>query len=117
MTIRSFITNIENGATVSGGKAVKVQGIAFDQGFGIDRVLFSSDGGQQWKRAKLGKDYGNFSFRQWEAPFTPRAGKTYHLQSLAINRIGESQRFSARWNSHGYMRNAIEAIHVRAVQK
>ena len=117
MTIRSFITNYEDGATVSGGKSAKVQGIAFDQGFGIDRVLFSSDGGQRWQRAKLGKDYGNFSFRPWEAQFTPRAGKAYHLQSLAINRIGESQRFSARWNSHGYMRNAIETIQVRAGQR
>ena len=117
MTIRSFITNYEDGATVSGSMPIKVQGIAFDQGFGIDRVLFSSDGGQRWQRAKLGKDYGNFSFRPWEAQFTPRPGKTYQLQSLAINRIGESQRFSARWNSHGYMRNAIETIHVRAVQK
>ena len=116
MTIRSFITNFKNGAAVPSGDSVQVKGIAFDQGIGIDRVLFSSDGGQHWQTAKLGKDYGEFSFRPWEARFAPRAGETYQLQSMAINRIGESQRFSARWNPSGYMRHVIETLHVKAVQ-
>jgi len=116
MTIRSFITNFENGASVAIGRSVAVKGIAFDQGFGIDRVLFSSDGGTRWQAAKLGKNYGDFSFRPWEAQFTPVAEKTYQLQSLAINRIGESQRFSARWNPGGYLRNVIETVHVKAMK-
>ncbi len=117
MTVRSFITNFQNGASVQGGQPVTVKGIAFDQGFGIDRVLFSSDGGTHWQAAKLGKDYGDFSFRPWEARFTPVAGNTYQLQSLAINRIGESQRFSARWNPSGYLRNVIETVHVKALKR
>ena len=117
MTVRSFITNFENGASVATGQSVTVKGIAFDQGFGIDRVLFSYDRGSTWQAAKLGKDHGDFSFRPWEARFTPLAGKTYQLQSLAINRIGESQRFSARWNPSGYLRNVIETVQVKAVQK
>ena len=116
MTIRSFITNFKHGAAVSAGRAVTVKGIAFDQGIGIDRVLFSSDGGQHWQAATLGKDYGDFSFRPWEARFTPVAGRTYQLQSLAINRIGESQRLSARWNPSGYIRNVIETVNVKTVQ-
>ena len=52
--------------TINIGTQVLVKGIAFDQGYGIDQVLFSSDGGQHWKATKLGKDYGDFSFRQWE---------------------------------------------------
>ena len=114
MMVRSFITNFEDGASVSVGQPVVVKGIAFDGGFGIDRVLFSSNGGHHWQAAKLGKDYGDFSFRPWEAGFTPAPGETYQLQSLAINRIGESQRFSARWNPNGYLRNVIETIRVHA---
>ena len=113
MTIRSFITNFENGASVPVGQSVVVKGIAFDQGIGIDRVLFSIDGGSRWQAAQLGKNFGDFSFRPWEARFTPEAGKTYQLQSLAINRIGESQRFSARWNPNGYLRNVIETVQVK----
>lgn len=115
MTVRSFITNVEQGGTLPGGVPTTVKGIAFDQGYGIDRMLFSIDGGQHWKSARLGPDYGDFSFRPWEMQFTPEQGRTYALQSLAINRIGESQRFSARWNPSGYLRNAVDTIHVKAV--
>ncbi len=115
MTIRSFITNIQQGASIPSGQVQKVKRIAFDQGYSIDRVLFSTDGGQHWQNAKLGRDYGDFSFRPWEAQFTTKAGKTYQLQSMAINRIGESQRMSARWNSSGYLRNVIETLSVTGI--
>ena len=114
MTVRSFITNVEEGSTLPSGITTTIQGIAFDQGHGIDRVLFSVDGGKQWQRAQLGQDFGDFSFRSWEAQFTPGRGRTYALQSLAINRIGDSQRFSARWNPSGYLRNAVETVNIRA---
>ena len=95
MTVRSFITNVPHGTTLRSGQPIAVKGIAFDQGYGIDQVLFSINGGKNWQQAKLGNDYGDFSFRQWEARFTPVPGSTYHLQSCAINRIGETQRWSA----------------------
>jgi len=115
MTVRSFITNLQNASTVKSGQPLAVKGIAFDQGYGIDQVLFSINRGRQWQQARLGLDYGDFSFRPWEARFTPVVGTTYHLQCLAINRIGESQRWSARWNPSGYLRNVIETIAVTAV--
>ena len=113
MKVRSFITNIADGATIDIGTKILVKGIAFDQGYGIDQVLFSSDGGQHWKAAKLGKDYGNFSFRQWEIAVSLKPGRPYQLQTLAINRIGESQQLHPKWNANGYLRNAVETIHVR----
>ena len=113
MKVRSFITNIHNGTKIKTEVRTLVKGIAFDQGYGIDQVLVSSDGGQHWKAAKLGKDYGNFSFRQWEIAVSLRPGKHYQLQSLAINRIGESQQFHAKWNPNGYLRNAVETIRMQ----
>ena len=112
MPVRSFITNMNNGAILSAGSPTTVKGIAFDQGYGIDQVLLSIDGGQHWKAARLGKDYGDFSFRQWETQVTLKPGQSYQMQSLAINRIGESQQLHAKWNPHGYLRNAVETIHV-----
>ena len=112
MKVRSFITNMADGDTILGGSRVLVKGIAFDQGYGIDQVLFSSDGGQHWQAAKLGKDYGDFSFRQWETQVDLKPGQSYQLQSLALNRIGESQQLQAKWNPSGYLRNAVETIRI-----
>lgn len=114
MPVRSFITNMEDGQAIPGGKPCTIKGIAFDQGYGINRVLLSVDGGQEWQSARLSKDFGDFSFRPWEAQFIPKPGHTYALQSLAINRIGESQRFSARWNPSGYLRNVVESVNIHA---
>ena len=113
MKVRSFITNISNDAIIDSGTKVLVKGIAFDQGYGIDQVLFSSDSGQHWKAARLGKDYGDFSFRQWETQVSLKPGHSYQFQSLAINRIGESQQLHAKWNPDGYLHNAVETIEVR----
>jgi len=113
MPVRSFITNVDEGAILPTDSPTRVKGIAFDQGYGIDQVLFSSDGGQHWAAAQLGKDYGDFSFRPWEIPVTLKPGQSYRFQALAINRIGESQQLHAKWNPNGYLRNAVETIHVR----
>ena len=112
MKVRSFITNIADGASMKAGGKVLVKGIAFDQGYGIDQVLVSSDGGQHWQAAGLGKDHGDFSFRSWETHVAFKPGRKYQLQSLAINRIGESQQLQAKWNPNGYLRHAVETIHV-----
>ena len=114
MKVRSFITNIADGAIITAGSKTLVKGIAFDQGYGIDQVLCSIDGGKHWKAAKLGKDHGDFSFRPWETLVNFKPGKQYQLQSIAINRIGESQQFQPKWNPSGYLRNAVETIHVSA---
>jgi len=115
MNVRSFITSLADGATVTTGRTYDVKGIAFDGGFGISRVLFSTDGGKTWGQTGLGKDYGKYSFREWRAPFAPKAGQKYELCCLAINSIGESQRFTPGWNPSGYMRNVVETVRVSAV--
>ncbi|WP_051181410.1 molybdopterin-dependent oxidoreductase [Thermithiobacillus tepidarius DSM 3134] len=115
MTVRSFITSLADGAVVRAGQPVVVRGIAFDGGFGIRRVRFSSDGGRRWEDATLGRDYGNYSFRPWEVRFTPQAGRDYTLQCQAENQRGETQPASGPWNPGGYLRNAIETVRVRAV--
>jgi len=114
LTVRSFITSVTDGARVRAG-ALTVSGIAFDSGYGIQSVLFSSDGGTHWTPATLGKDYGKYSFRPWQARFTPQAGRQYTLASLAMNTIGEAQRLdNPVWNPGGYLRNTVETVRVSA---
>jgi DMSO/TMAO reductase YedYZ molybdopterin-dependent catalytic subunit len=112
MPVRSFITNVDDGATLLAGSPTLVKGIAFDQGYGIDQVLFTLDGGQHWEAVQLGKDYGDFSFRPWEIRVPLKPGHSYQFQSIAINRIGESQQLHPKWNPSGYLRNVVETLHV-----
>src|SRR5436190_20706965 len=66
--VRSFITSLADGAKIRAGQTIPVRGIAFDGGYGITEVLFSEDGGRQWRQAELGKDLGKYSFREWTFP-------------------------------------------------
>ncbi|HEX3625323.1 MAG TPA: molybdopterin-dependent oxidoreductase [Verrucomicrobiae bacterium] len=112
--VRSFITSLADGDKISVGKKIKLRGIAFDGGSGINTVQFSSDGGNTWTETSLGKDYGNYSFREWTCHFTPKTAGDYQLQCCALNRKGETQPKEARWNPAGYMRNVIETVRVSA---
>jgi DMSO/TMAO reductase YedYZ molybdopterin-dependent catalytic subunit len=113
--VRSFITSVSDGARLHSGKPVVVRGIAFDGGYGITEVAFSSDGGKSWQSAQLGKDLGRYSFRGWSASFTPPRKGAYELRVRAINRAGQSQPMTALWNPAGYMRNVVETVRVTAV--
>lgn len=115
LNVRSFISSLIDGATVKTGKEVIVRGIAFDQGYGITKVDFSSDGGQHWHAARLGKDLGRYSFREWSIPFTPLKKGQYELKVRATNRSGQTQPITALWNAAGYMRNVVETTHIVAV--
>jgi sulfite dehydrogenase (cytochrome) subunit A len=111
MTIRSFITNVTAGATLHPG-AQTIRGIAFTNGERLKKVDFSSDGGTTWRAASLGPNYGNFSFRQWEAGFTPERGKSYVLACRATAVDGDTQTTVPVWNPGGYLRNVIETYKV-----
>ena len=113
LTIRSFITNLTDGAKIA-AKPTSVQGIAFNSGAGIKRVEFSSDGGTSWSDAALGRDYGNYAFRPWSTRFVPKAGSSYALACRATGNDGETQTNLAVWNPGGYLRNVIETTKVSA---
>ena len=112
--VRSFITSLAEGDKVTVGRNLSVRGIAFDGGYGITEVLFSEDGGKNWREAQLGKDLGKYSFREWTASFTPQSAGVYELRVKATNRIGQSQPLEALWNPPGYMRNVVETVRVSA---
>lgn len=109
MTVRSFLVSPESGARVAAGAPTTLKGIAFDSGYGIREVQISDDGGETWRRAQLGRDLGPYSFREWSAAWTPRAGHT-RVMVRAFNGIGESQGAQPLWNPAGYLRNVIESV-------
>jgi len=111
--VRSFLTNIAEGATVAADKDLSLRGIAFDGGYGISDVVVSGDVGKTWVEADLGENLGKYSFRQWSAKVALPAGK-HRLLVRATNRIGQSQPLEPLWNAAGYMRNAVEVTNVIA---
>ena len=111
--VRSFITNFTDNAHCPVNTPTTFQGIAFDGGYGISEVLLSIDDGQSWLTTTLGKDYGNYSFREWQATIKLTKG-LHNIKVCATNRIGQSQPQRALWNPAGYMRNAVETVRVIA---
>jgi sulfite dehydrogenase (cytochrome) subunit A len=112
-TVRSFITNVPDGAKLKAGRK-KLKGIAFDGGKGIKEVAVSVDGGKTWTLAKLGKDLGKYSFREWTLPVKLAAGSA-ELKVRATNNAGDTQPMDPLWNPAGYLRNVVETVRVTAV--
>ncbi|WP_316164371.1 MULTISPECIES: molybdopterin-dependent oxidoreductase [unclassified Bradyrhizobium] len=111
-TVRSFITSLADGAKLKAGRAV-LRGIAFDGGAGIKQVAVSTDGGKTWTDAKLGRDLGKYSFREWKLAVKLAAG-SHDLKVRATSNSGETQPETPRWNPAGYLRNVIETVRVTA---
>jgi sulfite dehydrogenase (cytochrome) subunit A len=112
LAVRSFLTSVRNGDVLKAGADVELKGIAFDGGAGIKTVDVSVDGGRSWRPAKLGRDLGRFSFREWRfhARFAQRGPAV--LQVRAGNQKGEVQPERADWNPAGYRRHLIESTMV-----
>lgn len=113
LPVRSFITNVGEGAVLPARHAVTLKGIAFDGGSGIRTVEVSSDGGRTWRAAALGSDLGRYSFREWRLTTRFAAAGPATLSVRATNLRGEVQPMSAEWNPAGYRRHAVETITVR----
>jgi sulfite dehydrogenase (cytochrome) subunit A len=109
-TIRSFITSVSDGAKLKSG-GTTLRGIAFDGGKGIKEVAVSTDGGKTWTGARLGKDLGKYSFREWKLPVKLAAG-SHELKVRATGNGGETQPDTPRWNPAGYLRNVVETVRV-----
>src|SRR5256714_1573897 len=111
-TVRSFITNVTDGARLKAGPTT-LKGIAFDGGKGIKEVAGSTDGGKTWTVAKLGRDLGKYSFREWKLPVKLAAG-SYELEGRATNNARDVQPMDPLWNPAGYLRNVVETVRVTA---
>jgi sulfite dehydrogenase (cytochrome) subunit A len=114
MNVRSFVTTPEPGSTVPAGRAVELEGIAFDGGSGIRGVEASADGGLTWAVASLGDDLGRYSFRRWRYRWTPATRGEHRIRSRATAGDGQVQPDKEGWNRGGFMRNVVEelTIHV-----
>jgi len=115
MLPRSFVTNLRSGSTVQRGQPTLVRGIAFGGINALAKVQFSPDGGRNWTDAAMGRDYGRYSFRQWQTTVSfPQTGSRT-LMVRAIDSTGQAQPNTPNWNGAGFMRNIIESVDINVV--
>jgi DMSO/TMAO reductase YedYZ molybdopterin-dependent catalytic subunit len=110
MVVNSLITNLTNGQHVKSGEAIEVKGIAWDGGYGIQRVDVSIDAGATWRAATLGTDLGKFSWRQWTYRFQAGQSGQQTLMAKATNRVGATQTFALIANPAGYHHNVVQQL-------
>jgi DMSO/TMAO reductase YedYZ molybdopterin-dependent catalytic subunit len=112
MVPRSFFTSLTDGAAVGRGETLNVRGIAFGGDTGVAKVLLSADQGRRWQEARLGANYGKYSFRRWEFPLRFGTAGRQRLMVKTVNAAGVTQPDRPNWNGGGFMRNVIESIAV-----
>jgi sulfite dehydrogenase len=114
MSVHSIFVTPQPGETLHAAKPCLLAGVANDGGSGVRRVEISNDGGQTWTDAELGADLGKYSWRRWQAKWTPPAKGSYRLVVRATSGSGDTQA-TAQWNRSGYQRDVIEHLDVTVV--
>jgi len=114
LSLRSLFVRPEPGEQLPRGKQFEIQGLAFDSGYGIQRVEVSTNDGASWQMAQLDRELGKYSWRRWRLSWLPATGGKYRLRVRAFNRSGEQQTTSL-WNRSGFMRNVIEQTEVEVL--
>jgi DMSO/TMAO reductase YedYZ molybdopterin-dependent catalytic subunit len=107
--VNSLIVDPAPGTALPAGKRLAVMGIAWDGGSGIRRVEVSLDGGASWRDAKLGRDLGRYSWRQWRYEFRPQAG-TVTVLARAFAADGSTQPDQLVHNPAGYHHNVVHRV-------
>jgi DMSO/TMAO reductase YedYZ molybdopterin-dependent catalytic subunit len=110
--VSSLVTNVPEGFHFKKGERVSVRGMAWDGGHGITKVEVSTDGGKTWEPARLKKDYGRYSWRQFEYKFTTAAKGELTIVAKATNGAGHTQREQLVANPAGYHHNVPQRLRV-----
>jgi hypothetical protein len=115
MVVNSLVTSLQSGQQVARGKPIEVRGVAWDGGSGIAKVEVSPDTGATWLPAKLGKDRGRYSFREFALSVPTRESGARVIMARATSTRGETQVNELIHNPAGYHHNVIQRIYVEVV--
>jgi len=112
IVVNSLITSHRDGDKIKRGK-VTIGGLAWDGGYGINKVEVSTDGGKTWSTATLGQDLGRYAFRPWSFVLNAKHGKNT-VMVTATNKIGQGQASELIFNPAGYHNNVMQNITLTA---
>jgi len=106
--VNTLIVGPAPGTALAAGRRAEVMGIAWDGGSGIRRVEVSLDGGASWREARLGRELGRYSWRQWRYDFKPKATGPVTVLARAVARDGATQPDTLVHNPAGYHHNVVQ---------
>jgi len=107
--VNSLIVGPAPGSTLPLGRRVEVMGIAWDGGSGIRKVEVSLDGGATWRNAKLGRELGRYSWRQWRHESSSRRRRDRYRSWRAPWRgTGATQAEQLHPHPAGYHHNVVQ---------
>jgi DMSO/TMAO reductase YedYZ molybdopterin-dependent catalytic subunit len=108
--VKSVISSPTNGERITAGRTV-VRGKAWSGSGGIRAVEVSTDGGRQWRPARLGNDGANEpnAWRSWEAEVETTPGRQ-HVMARATDGTGAVQPMKAEPNGGGFGNNSIHVV-------
>lgn len=92
LKVYSLLTEPADGTRLQVDQPVKVTGVAWDDGKGIQKVEVSLDDGKTWAAAELEKSYGKYVWRVWHATITPNKRGMQRVLTRAHQRPGPAHR-------------------------
>jgi sulfoxide reductase catalytic subunit YedY len=118
MNVNSIIGYPVTGTKVKNASDLVVRGVAFDGGYGIEKVQISTDGGTIWEDALLDDNSaGKYAYRTFTYTFKPKNSGLLTIMCRARNEKGEVQPFAKdiQWNRGGYKYNGIDEVTIEVV--
>jgi DMSO/TMAO reductase YedYZ molybdopterin-dependent catalytic subunit len=112
IVINSLITSHRDGDKIKRGNTT-ISGMAWDGGYGVNKVEVSTDGGKTWASATLGQDLGRYAFRPWSFDLKAKRGANSVMVN-ATNKIGQTQASQLIFNGAGYHNNVMQSITLTA---
>jgi sulfite dehydrogenase (cytochrome) subunit A len=112
INLHSIFVEPEPGDPVIANKPCLVEGLAFNDGSGIQKVELSFDDGASWVPTVLNPEIAKYSWRRWKYDWTPKTAGVYHLKVRATDNSGHVQT-DKQWNRSGYARGFIERLDVK----
>lgn len=111
LTVKSMIARPTDGSTVRSAW-VQIHGAAWAGEADIVKVEVSTNGGQSWGPAALGKENAHYAWRAWSYKWKPETRGDYAILSRATDSLDRVQPDVAAWNPSGYLFNVVDRVNV-----
>jgi DMSO/TMAO reductase YedYZ molybdopterin-dependent catalytic subunit len=110
LNVKSVISGPLDGARLKAGH-VQVHGAAWAGEAEVVKVEVSTDGGNNWNAASLGRERAHYAWRLWTYEWSAKAGDCAIL-SRATDSQGRTQPDAPVWNPSGYLYNAVDQVKI-----
>ena len=111
LNVKSLISSPSDGST-SRSANLHIQGVAWAGESDVTRVEISTDGGNSWHPAELGKERAHYAWRLFSYQWKPPKSGDYTILSRATDSNGRTQPPEPVWNPSGYLNNAIDGVKI-----